>query len=72
MERRHGGRPASGPYANSDYLRNLADIAATQDAQRLKQIPFVTIAEQNLGFDRRKQLSCKAVFQAAAKSKIAP
>jgi malonyl-CoA O-methyltransferase len=47
---------------DSDYLRDLAHIVACQDGEKLKQVPFITIFEQNLAFDRKAQLSRKTMI----------
>ena len=41
----------------STFIRNLEDIIARKDKEELKKIPFVTIVDSALIFDRKEQLS---------------
>jgi hypothetical protein len=43
--------------APSEFLHRLADIVSRKDRKALQDVPFVTIADQSLIFDRRGQLS---------------
>ncbi len=42
---------------SSDPIRNLADIVARKDKEALAKIPFITLADEGVSFDMRKQLS---------------
>ncbi len=45
----------------SDYVQNLVELARRKDRDALAKVPFITLPDDALGFDMRKQLSRKGM-----------